>query len=130
MTALPATGAALTFSPAAAASEPDPLVPLYHEWLDARRTCRALAALPGNEDWDDPRAVAAEARETAAEKQMLTLKPTSFEGIGALAALAWVFVGPATLDPQEFAEQAQSFECRALMAIWKACTGQDGYPVT
>lgn len=36
LTALPATGAALALPAAAASCEPDPLVPLYHEWLEAR----------------------------------------------------------------------------------------------
>ncbi|MEM1428601.1 MAG: hypothetical protein AAGG09_04000 [Pseudomonadota bacterium] len=130
LTALPATGAALALPAAAASREADPLVPLYHEWLDARREWRELADLPGNGNWDDPRSLAAEARENAAEDAMLTLKPTSLEGIGALAALAWVYVSPGTTDPYEFAERAQSYDCRAVMALWKACTGLDGYPVT
>lgn len=130
LTALPTMGAALAVPQIAQATAPDPLVPLYHEWLNARREWRKLAYLPGNEDWDDPRSIAAEARERAAEEAMMTLKPTSFEGIGALAALVWDYVSPGCTDPQEFAERAKSYDCRAVMAIWKACTGKDGYPVT
>ena len=130
LTALPATGVALALPAAAASREVDPLVPLYAEWLDARREWRELADLPGNEDWDDPRSLAAVARENSAEEQMLTIKPTSPEGIGALAALAWAYVNPGYTDPEEFAERAKSYDCRAVMAIWKACTGLNGYPVT
>lgn len=126
----PAVGVALAPPPAAQADQPDPLVPLYREWLDARRVWRELADLPGNGNWDDPRSLAAEARENAAEEAMLTLKPTSLEGIGALAALAWVYVCPGTTDPDEFPEQAQTYDCRAVIALWNACTGLDGYPVT
>lgn len=130
LTALPASGVALALPAAAMADQPDPLVPLYREWLDARRAWRELADLPGNGNWDDPRSLAAEARENAAEEAMLTLKPTSLEGIGALAALAWVYVSPGATDPDEFADRAKSYDCRAVMALWKACTGKDGYPVT
>jgi len=111
-----------------AAAQTDPLVPLYHEWLDARRTWRALAELPGNGNFDDPRSLAAEARESAAEEAMLTLTPTSPEGIAALAALAWAGVAPGTTDPEEFAERERDHDCRVVRAIWKACTGGDGYP--
>ncbi|MEY8842367.1 hypothetical protein AB9K41_25330, partial [Cribrihabitans sp. XS_ASV171] len=60
----------------------------------------------------------------------LSLTPTSSEGIAALVALAWVYIGPASLNPEKFEEQAQSYDCRALTAIWRACTGKDGYPET
>lgn len=106
----------------------DPLVALYREWLDARRKWRELSDLPGNENWDDPRSLAAEAREYAAEDQMLAVAPTSLEGIAALAALAWFYARPLCTDPEEFAERAKSQDSRALMAIWRACTGRDGYP--
>lgn len=130
LTALPATGGALALPAFADSHVPDPLVPLYHEWLDARREWRELADLSGNGNWDDPRFLAAEARESNAEAAMLAGKPTSLEGVGALAALAWVYVNPGCTDPEQFAEQAKSYDCRAVMAIWKACTGKEGYPVT
>lgn len=125
---LSATGVALAVPHLAQASTPDPLVPLYREWLSARREWRALSDLPGNEDWDDPRSIAAELRENRAAAQMLDIEPSSPEGIAALVALAWYYVHPGTLDPEEFAFQAETIECRALTAIWRACTGKDGYP--
>lgn len=129
-TLLAALPAAVVAPGVAMADQHDPLVPLYHEWLEARRTWRVLADLPGNENFDDPRLLAVQAREYAAEEAMLTLKPTSLEGIAALAALSWDYVNPGLTDPVEFAEQARHIDCRAVMAIWKACTGLDGYPVT
>lgn len=131
LTAGPASIAALAL-PEMADAEPktDPIVALYHEWIDARRTWRDLADLPGNERWDDPRSLEAEDRQDRAERLMLDLTPISKEGIAALSALAWFLVSPATNDPEKFAVRAQSYDCRALMAIWRACTGLDGYPVT
>ena len=129
LTALPATGVALALPSTGTANVTDPLVHLYQEWLNARREWEALAHLPGNKNLDDPRSLDAEAREYAAEAQMLMIKPTSLEGIAALTALAWVYVNPGCTDPEEFAERAKSYDCRTVMAIWSACTGQDGYPV-
>ncbi|WP_333830464.1 hypothetical protein [Pararhodobacter sp.] len=111
-----------------AAAQTDPLVPLYHEWLDARRTWRALADLPGNENWDDPRSIEAEERETSAAERMLALTPSSMEGMGVLAALAWSAIGPGGTDSEDYAELIRFNDARAVNAIWKACTGRVGYP--
>lgn len=130
LTALPASTAALAVPSIASATPEDPIMPLYRQWMEARRDWLALATAPGNENWDDPRSLAARDREHAAEAGMLALTATSLEGIGALAALTWDYISPASTDPLEFAERAQCLECRAVMAIWRACTGRDGYPVT
>ena len=130
LTALPVAGMAAALPLSAEAKVPDPMVAIYHEWLEARKTWRELADLPGNEYWDDPRSLAAEARELSAEGRMLELVPTSLEGIAALAALAWSDVKPGSTNPQEFTEAAQSLDCLAVMAIWRACTGLEGYPTT
>lgn len=126
LAALPAAAAA---GPATAGLAEDPVLPVFRDWLDAKRTWRALADLPGNEDWDDPRSIAAAAREDAAEVRMLELGARTPEGIAALATLVWDYIGPATFDPEKFALKAASRECRAVMAIWQACTGQTGYPL-
>ncbi|MEB3417026.1 hypothetical protein ACFSDD_04410 [Salipiger marinus] len=130
LTALPASTAALAVPSIAPAAPEDPMMPLYRQWMEARRDWLALVTAPGNENWDDPRSLEARDREHAAEAGMLTLTATSLEGIGALAALTWDYISPACIDPVEFAERAQSLECRAVMAIWRACTGLDGYPIT
>lgn len=128
-TALPASVVTLTL-PAVASQEPDPVVMLYREWLEIRREWRELTDLPGNGNFDDPRSLAAEAREDAAAEQMMRLKPTSLEGVAAMAALAWAYIEPGHLDPKEYQKGIQTNDCRAVLAIWKACTGKDGYPVT
>lgn len=115
---------------AAKAKGADPMIAVFEEWLEARRTWLALANLPGNENWDDPRSLEASKREYCAENRMLELTPTSLEGIAALAVLAWQYVCPASTDPEEFAVEAAQNECRALIAIWRACSGREGYPTT
>lgn len=130
LTALPASGAALALPNSGTAYSPDPVALLYHEWLNARQEWRELAELPGNGDFDDPRSLAAQDRELRIEDQMLALRPTSLEGIAGLAALAWNYVEPGFIDADELAEHTQSGECRTIIAIWKACTGLDGYPIT
>lgn len=130
MTAIPATGAALAAPQLTEADAPDPVVLHYRKWLDARREWNELAHLPGNGNFDDPRSFAAEAREDAAAEQMMKLAPTSLEGIGALAALAWDDVKPAAGDPEELEAMTQFTDCKAVLAIWRACTGKDGYPET
>lgn len=127
LAALPATSA-LPFP--AQAAHFDPVVQHYHEWLDARRDWRAREKLPDNRNHDTPEMLEAEARETEAENQMLQLTPTTLEGIAAMVSLAWCYQGPCTTDPEMYANEASSVDCQAMMAIWRACTGQDGYPVT
>jgi len=109
-TLLAALPAAAVAGPAAAVLAEDPILPVFRDWLDARRTWRALAELPGNGDWDDPRSVAASAREDAAEARMLELGARTPEGIAALAALAWDNIKPWETDPAEFAALTQTTE--------------------
>lgn len=130
MTALPASGAALAAPQLSQAKAPDPVVQHYRTWLDARREWNELAELPGNGNWDDPRSIAAQDRESAAAEQMMKLAPTSLEGIGALAALVWDDIWPGVRDPDELDRFATRQDCQAVLAIWRACTGKDGYPVT
>lgn len=124
-----AAGAAMLAPGALEAAEPDPVVVFYHEWLDARREWRALAELPENANFDSPEMLAAQDREFRAQDDMCTHRATSREGIAALVALAWVYTGPSSTDPEIYEEEASSVESRALRAAWKACTGQEGYPV-
>lgn len=130
LTALPAAGISATLPAIASASEPDPVVVAYHEWLDARREWLKLAELPDNGNFDDPRSLALDDIISEAEELMFRLPPTSLEGIAAIAAVAWFYVSPGNVDPDGWAEEKHTWDCRAVMAIWKACTGRDGYPVT
>lgn len=130
LAALPAASALAALPGAATAADADPVVSIYRDWLAAREEWRVLSCLPGNDDWDDPRSLDAQAREDAAEEKMLAIKPTSLEGIGALVALAWAYAGPSVTDPESYGADVQSMDCRALMAIWTICTGKEGYPET
>jgi hypothetical protein len=130
LAALPASTVALALSGDASAAASDPVLPVYREWLEARRLWWELSQLPENGDFDDPRSVAAMERETAAEDLMVTLTPTSIEGIAALAAVAWVYADPGITDTETYDEHARSFECALALAIWRACTGLEGYPIT
>lgn len=126
--ALPASGVALSAPQFVQSREADPIIPIYREWLATRREWQRLSELPENGNWDDPRSLAAEAREMALEDQMLKLTPTTLEGVGALAALAWVYVNPGASTPHEFEKEALGHDCRTIIAIWKACTGKEGFP--
>jgi len=130
LAALPASGALAALPSVTSAAEGDPVVSIYRNWLAARHEWLELAELPGNEDFDDPRSLNAHARELAAEDQMLAAAPSSLEGVAALVALAWSYIEPGSTDPDVYAVNAQSREFRALMAIWMACTGKEGYPET
>ncbi|WP_370049328.1 MULTISPECIES: twin-arginine translocation signal domain-containing protein [Salipiger] len=127
---LPAASAALMLPSVASASAPDPVVAHYHDWLDARREWRELAELPENRNWDGPAMIAAQERGYQAEDEMLAHCATSPEGVAALVAIAWVYAGPTSTDPEIFDREASSIESRALRAAWRACTGDEGYPVT
>ncbi len=130
--ALPVTGLAIALALPGniEGNVSDPVVSLYAEWLTARKQWRALAELPGNENWRLPQSLAAEAREKEAAAKMLSTRPTSLAGVGALAALLWDEVNPGFNDPDEFASAVCSLECQLVLAIWRHCTGQDGYSLT
>lgn len=128
LSALPASGLAVALPQVAPAATPDPVVVAYDEWLSARREWRELSELPGNEDWDDPRSLAADERERVAMFAMLQNEPTSLEGIGALAALLWRDISHGCTEPDEIKDHPNYIECLTVEAIWKACTGADGYP--
>lgn len=129
LSALPVSGLAVALPQGAPAATPDPVVLIYQEWLAARREWRELAELPGNGNGDHPRSIAADMRERAAEIQFVETAPASIEGIGALAAFLWSEVRPDCEDHEEFEFRAKAFDCQAVLAIWRACTGQEGYPV-
>jgi hypothetical protein len=128
LAALPVSGLAAALPQVAPAATPDPVVVAYQEWLAARREWRELSELPGNEDFDDPRSLAADEHERVAMFAMLQNDPTSLEGIGALAALLWSDISHGCTDPSQFKHHPNFIECLTVEAIWKACTGQDGYP--
>lgn len=121
----------LAATPAFAAVEPeDPLLPLHREWWTARQEWLRLARLPGNEDWDLPESLAAEAREDAAYKAMHELTPTSMAGIAALAHVLWTVAGPSAPEDlvDAYVQDCEKDECKLIAAIWRASSGETGTP--
>lgn len=107
----------------------DPVFQLYLEWLSARRGWELLSGTPGHESGETPEMLALEDRFIKIERVMITERPNSTAGIAGMAALAWSFITPGLTDPIEMQEAvSNSVECRAILAIWTACTGKEGYP--
>ncbi len=106
----------------------DPVIPVYHEWLAARREWRALAEIPGNENMDTPQMVACEQRIRQAAMRMLQVQPTTLPGIGAIVALLWAGEKSMYLSIEEGASDDTVIEQLAVQSIWRACTGRGGYP--
>lgn len=129
LTAAPAGLLPLAVQATPVASEADPIVPLYREWLSARAEWSRLATMPGNENWDWPEARDAEAREDAAFDAMARLTPTSLEGMAALTYMIWDNSGPSafTTSP-EYPRQCDYPEVRMIAALWRAATGETGLP--
>lgn len=128
LAALPLSGLAAALPQVAPAQTPDPAVIAYAEWIEARRQCLSLAQAEAHQDMNTPEYIEADKRERRAEANLLEAAPTSLAGIGALAAFAWSEVRPQTDDPEKFDFLANSHQCQAVLAIWRACTGQEGYP--
>lgn len=114
---------AVAFAPRAvsAADVPDPILPLYRQWQEARAEWHALADLPGNENWDSAATVEADARENAAFWAMLDMTPVTMEGVAALAHVLWTLEGPSpppgTADYEESLTQPAN---RIMAALWRA----------
>ncbi|MGB0440373.1 MAG: hypothetical protein ACPGFC_09765 [Paracoccaceae bacterium] len=127
LAALPASGVAMAMPEIAPNATPDPVALAYQDWLAARRELRALADTPEHWHLETPEAEAVYARKDAAEERMLAHTPTTQEGIAALVAFSWAYTIWST-DPADIAQEAKSYECRAMLGIWQACTGKAGYP--
>ncbi|ATX64725.1 hypothetical protein [Roseinatronobacter bogoriensis] len=108
----------------------DPVAAAYADWLQARKDWRDMINIEGGEDFSHPLQLEAQGREDAAADIMLQEKPVSMMGFAGLAALAWCFNAPGEPKPEELPELAQSVDCGPILAIWRACTGKDGFPET
>lgn len=128
LAALPVSGLAAALPQVGLAQTPDPAVIAYDEWIEARRECNRLAYTEAHESMDTPEYIEADKRERRAEIDLLEAVPTSLAGIGALAAFAWTEVRPQTTDPEQFEWLANDHRCQVVLAIWRTCTGQEGYP--
>lgn len=129
LTALPATALTVGMAGIAQSDPLDPVVPLYREWLAARQGWRELSDVPEHGFLDSPEMIEIEERWIQIEKVMVTERPTSKDGIAAMSALLWSFLTPGITDPDMMEDAvSRSIECRAVLAIWTACTGKEGYP--
>lgn len=127
LAALPASGLALA-TPADASAN-DPILPLYHEWIAAMREWVRLMDMPGNEDFDWPESIAANNRADHAMFAMIELTPTSVEGLAALSHVMWYLSGPCFRpDQPEYEEQCEEPAKKAMLAIWRAASGEADHP--
>lgn len=106
----------------------DPMLPLYREWLSARKDWLRASELPGNGNFDHPASLEASGREEHALELMIQTVPTSLVGIAALVHALWALMGAASLNEAIFREECQKPHNRLLIAIWKATTGREGVP--
>ncbi|WP_370158473.1 hypothetical protein [Salipiger bermudensis] len=125
---LPAAGAAVFLPHVAQGGCPDPVVEAYQEWLGAREEWRELSELPGNENFDHPRMLELDDIEIDAETRMLEQRPTSLEGVAALAALAFMHGLGGFISEEQLALEEDCWDCKIAGSIWRACTGQEGLP--
>ncbi|MBI6628318.1 hypothetical protein [Pontibaca salina] len=130
MKAAPAALAVSTLPAATLAhEEADPILPLYRQWVDARKEWYLYADLPGNGDWDMPESMAAQAKEDDAFWAMIEMTPTSTEGIAALSHVLWDLEGPSVVpEHKEYAERANEPHRKLMRAIWRAASGQNSLP--
>lgn len=107
----------------------DPILTHYRDWLAARAEWYSYADLPGHEHWDTPEMLAAQDAEDVALEAMMATKPTTFEGVAALAHAIWVWKG-VTLkeDHPEYPDQCDMIENRLLIALWRAASGREDFP--
>lgn len=114
----------LTLAGGANATPSDPILAHYRDWLDARAEWKRLSHLPGNENFDFPESLAADAREDAALAAMVELTPTTPEGFAALLHVLWYFEVP-DLDRRvpEYAARVKDPAHKAILGLWRATTG-------
>jgi hypothetical protein len=107
----------------------DPILPIYHEWVAAKREWQRYENLPGNGNWDFPESLAAARREDAAFTAMMTTRATSMAGVAGLAHVIWQSSGPGWVyGSEDYLEESRSFENAPKLALWRSASGQDGLP--
>lgn len=67
----------------------DPVLPIYREWLEARKNWADAAKIEGNENHDHPQSIEWARREDEAFAALIGLKPVTAEGMRALAHVIW-----------------------------------------
>lgn len=128
--ALPlAAGIPLIPEVAQAAFNEDPIIPLYQQWVQARKEWYVLSELPEHEDWNTPEICALQDLEDKAFWAMIDMTPSSMEGIAALVHVLWDLEGPAALPEFEnYPEQANEPKCKLMRGLWRASVGRDELP--
>ncbi|QDL90471.1 hypothetical protein FDP22_00875 [Paroceanicella profunda] len=102
----------------------------YQNWLAARAEWWRLSEIPGNEEYDDPRSLAAKETEYSEIAALLSLPPQTQAELAAFSHILWNRVGPTSLpDTDGFREEMREPGCRAMLAIWQATSGSSTYPV-
>ncbi|MFE3836937.1 hypothetical protein [Pseudogemmobacter sonorensis] len=109
--------------------ESDPILPLFREWVAARKEWYRHADPPGNGNWDMPESKAAEARENAAFRAVLEMTPTSMAGIAALATVMWDLNEAVDGSHCEgLAETVEQQNEKLIAAIYRAASGRNEIP--
>ena len=123
--ALPlAAGIPLIPEVAQGALREDPIMPLYRQWVQARKEWFRLSELPENADSDSAEMVAAEEVEEQAFWAISRMKPVSMKGMAAVMHLLWDLDGPyAIFDSEKYESQLDEPSNRLMLALWQSMTG-------
>ena len=126
---LPVVGTAFAIPSMAKAETEDPILPLYRQWVAARKEWCRYADLPESGNWDMPETKAAESKEDAAFWAMIEMTPISMAGIAALIHVLWDLDGPSVVsDHENYSELSDHPNCKLMRAIWRGASGRNGLP--
>lgn len=110
----------------------DPIMPLYHDWLDLRAKWRRCSDMPREDSIDPvdaPECKAVYNRAWEVFEELAGIEPVSLHGLAALAHVLWIMKGPASLpNTPAFKEECAIPENRIIAAIWRAVSGETGFP--
>lgn len=124
-----AAAAGVALPAIAAMEDEDPVLPVYRQWVAARREWYRCMELPDAEDWDDPRCLAASEREAEAYEAMIDMTPVSLAGVAALVHVLWDTAGPDVLpDHEDYPALMERVEIKLMCALWRGASGQKGLP--
>jgi|JI10StandDraft_1071094.scaffolds.fasta_scaffold1191913_1 hypothetical protein len=110
------------------ATENDPILIHYREWVSALEEMYRLVHLEVNDE--DPRMVECDRRAAVALSLIETTPPQSVEGIAALVHVVWDVCGPAHAAwSQDYADACEYPEHRWILTLWRAVTGKTTPPL-
>lgn len=124
-----AGAAAVAFPPILdAATAPDPFLPIYHELLAVEEMWANFPRDLSLEEDEALNDVTLDRWRDAIHKASAT-RPTTQEGLAALAHIAWMEAGPTgKADSADFDQEAAQVEHRLLAHVWRSLTGLEGLP--